>query len=39
LSDASPLMIELQESSLPLRFPFSTTFTPSGAIVMVYSRP
>ena len=35
-SGASPVMIDDQESSFPLRFPFSTTFTPSGAMVMVY---
>ena len=38
-STASPLMMEAQDSSMPFRLPFSTTFTPSGAIVIVYSLP
>lgn len=38
-SCASPLMIERQLISRPFRLPFSTTFTPSGAIVIVYARP
>ena len=37
--EASPLMIDAHDSSLPLRLPFSTTFTPSGASVIVYSLP
>src|SRR3954466_12985650 len=32
-------MIDDQLTCGPLRFPFSTTFTPSGAIVIVYSLP
>ena len=38
-SVASPLMMDAQDSSFPLRLPFSTTFTPSGASVIVYSLP
>src|SRR6185503_6132059 len=34
-SCASPLMMERQLISRPLRFPFSVTFTPSGAIAIV----
>ena len=34
-SVASPLMIDRQDSSGPLRRPFSVTFTPSGVIVIV----
>ena len=35
VSAASPLMIDDHESSCPRRFPFSTTFTPSGEMVTV----
>jgi hypothetical protein len=34
-NDVSPLMIDDQLTCGPLRFPFSTTFTPSGAMVIV----
>jgi hypothetical protein len=34
-SRASPLTIDCHDSSCPFRFPFSTTFTPSGEMVTV----